>query len=334
MKTGEYYLNIFGTTGSFNYFDNSSGFTLSPAIFWFAKEKKDESLVYHHLPLLEGFYDLASEGSRNRIFPMVPIWLSKLENHERVTPNYLSWTGHGPNPVSIHRTSWEKDAIFIGIKGGKPALNHGHMDAGNFVMEVNGVRWIKDLGGHPYNKLESQGIDLWNRKQDSQRWTLFRYNNFGHNTLVINDQLQNVNASCPISEVFQEDNKRGAVIDITSAYKGLVKSANRTITIENNQYVKIADSIENLNSKSMIRWGIVTIDEIAIYGNTATIFNDGKKLKVVVKNPIEISLEEFSTTPQNDYEDDNPGTVILGFYTEIAPNQKSIIEVDLIPINE
>ena len=68
----------------------------------------------------------------------------------------------------------------MGFKGGSPGTNHAHMDVGSFVVDMQGVRWAVDLGGQGYHGLESRGVDLWNRGQDSERWTVFRLNNFGH----------------------------------------------------------------------------------------------------------------------------------------------------------
>ena len=43
-----------------------------------------------------------------------------------------------------------------------------------------------DLGAESYHKIESRGMDLWSRERDAQRWTIFRYNNSSHNTLLVN----------------------------------------------------------------------------------------------------------------------------------------------------
>ena len=212
LKSGEYFLNIFGTTGSFNYFDNKSRFFLSPAIFWYAMKHQDPILIYHQLEMLKDPNLFTNKKSSGRIFPMMIIWLSQLDLSNASVPENLSWTGRSSNPVSFHRTSWKKDAIFIGVKGGTPNLGHGHMDAGTFVMDADSVRWVMDLEQYDYNSLEAQGVDLWNMEQNSQRWTLIRYNNFGHSTLVINDQHQRVDAICPIINNYTEDKKQGATI--------------------------------------------------------------------------------------------------------------------------
>ena len=85
--------------------------------------------------------------------------------------------------VALIRTGWDKgEGFYVGIKGGTASANHAHMDAGSFVFEAQGVRWAQDLGMQEYYSLEKEGVRLRNGDQDGQRWDVFRYNNFVHNT--------------------------------------------------------------------------------------------------------------------------------------------------------
>ena len=45
------------------------------------------------------------------------------------------------------------DASFLGVKGGMPKYNHGHMDVGSFVFDADGVRWAEDLGSQNYHSI-------------------------------------------------------------------------------------------------------------------------------------------------------------------------------------
>ena len=63
------------------------------------------------------------------------------------------------------------------------------MDAGSFIFELNGVRWVIDPGNQEYYELEKTGFELWTYCQSCQRWTLLTKNNFGHSTITINNAL-------------------------------------------------------------------------------------------------------------------------------------------------
>ena len=62
----------------------------------------------------------------------------------------------------------------LAARGGTPSSNHAHMDIGSFVMEANDVRWAMDFGSSDYSTLETNGVDLWNMNQTSERWDVFR----------------------------------------------------------------------------------------------------------------------------------------------------------------
>ena len=101
----------------------------------------------------------------------------------------LSWSGQGKNPVAYFRESWENPrAMWLGVKGGRANLSHAHMDAGSFVFEADGVRWAIDLEPPGYQRLESEGLKIWDRSQKSDRWKVYVYRNDAHNTLTVADQ--------------------------------------------------------------------------------------------------------------------------------------------------
>ncbi|MCU0456890.1 MAG: heparinase II/III-family protein [Bacteroidales bacterium] len=187
LKTAAYLEHMTGPTGvPFNYSDCGSGANTNVAMFWFAKRLNDPTVLWSEKYFLEN-KTLPSD----RFMPSLMIWSAGLSTNTISEPAAKIWVGQGHNPVALMRTSWsDKNAIHIGYKAGSPYVNHGHMDVGSFVMDALGIRWVMDFGSQDYNSLESAGVDLWNRAQNSERWQVFRYNNKAHSTLTINDQLQ------------------------------------------------------------------------------------------------------------------------------------------------
>src|SRR4030042_5412969 len=160
------------------------------------------------------------------------------------TPEENIWVGQGENPVAIMRTSWtDPDAIYAGLKTGSPSVNHGHMDAGSFIMDAKGERWVMDFGMQDYNSLESAGVNLWNMGQTSTRWDVFRYNNLAHNTLTINNQYQKVTGKATVISYSGQADLLNAVTDMSSVYAGYLKKAIRGLAIVDNQYVMVRDEI-------------------------------------------------------------------------------------------
>ncbi len=130
------------------------------------------------------------------------------------------WVANGKTPVALMRTSWtDPNAIYVAMKGGSASTNHAHMDVGSFVMDADGVRWAMDFGMQNYNSLESQKVDLWNMKQHSQRWDVFRYTNRVHNTLTVNDSLQRVAGKAVITGSSATPAFMYATTDLTEIYQ-------------------------------------------------------------------------------------------------------------------
>ncbi len=176
---------------AFNYSDSGLSGELQPAMFWFAQKANNSSLRWVERSRL--LNEAPKQPVRNRLLPAVMLWSNGIGMNDIKAPSPTFWVGEGRNPVALMRSSWSDSlAIYVGLKGGSPSVNHAHMDVGSFIMEADGVRWAMDFGMQNYESLESKGVDLWNSKQNSQRWQVFRYNNFVHNTLPINGGLQQV----------------------------------------------------------------------------------------------------------------------------------------------
>ncbi len=111
-----------------------------------------------------------------------------------------TWWGGGLEPVAVLRDRKnDPDAFFLAAKGGMAGDNHGNMDAGSFIFELDGIRWSEDPGNQDYNSLEQiMGEGLWEMDQDSERWTLLTKSNFGHSTLTVNGKPHLVDGRAPL----------------------------------------------------------------------------------------------------------------------------------------
>ncbi len=329
FKTAEYLENMTGPFGNaFNYSDAGTGGGMHPAMFWFAGRLNDPSLLWS-----EKYFMVNRNLPNDRLLPAVMIWSAGITMDRIVPPEKMIWVGQGKNPVTLMRTSWtDPNAIFVGMKGGSPSVNHGHMDIGSFVVDANGERWAMDFGSQDYNSLETAGVDLWNMKQNSQRWEVFRYNNYVHNTLTVNNQLQSVEGYAPITSYSGQPGMMNAVTDITSLYKGSLNKAMRGIAIVDNQYVTVRDEIETAESETVIRWTLLTSASVNITnGNTAVLTKNGKSLTLKVNSPVGILMKKWSTVPPHTYDAQNPGTVMVGFEVTVPAKTRSVLSVNLIP---
>jgi hypothetical protein len=329
LKTGGYLENMTGPLGvCFNYSDCDAGGGIHAAMYWIANRINDPGILWAEKGFMKNI-----KNAGDRLLPAIMIWSGGLKMDRIAEPAKKIWTGQGKNPVALMRTSWkDPDAIYIAMKGGSPKVNHGHMDVGTFVMESDGVRWAMDFGPQDYNSLEQRGIDLWNMSQNSQRWEVLRYNNFVHNTLTVNGQLQQVAGYAPITSSSDDPLFMNAVTDMTKVYAGQLKSVNRGIAIVDEKYVTVRDEVETLPGETVIRWSLLTNASVSLTGtNSAELTKNGKKLTIKVAEPVNVKMKTWSTAPAHDYDSPNPGTIVVGFEAVLPANSKSVLQVFLLP---
>jgi len=330
LLTSGFLQNMTGVTGQcYNWGDSGLGGNLSPAMFWFAQRNNDPSQLWVEKNYLQR--DDYSGFTRDRLLPAVMIWGKGTVLEKIAEPKIKAWKGQGANPVALMRTSWtDPNAIYVGFKTGSPSVNHAHMDIGSFVMEANGVRWASDFGMQDYESLESKGIALWGREQNAQRWTIFRLNNRAHNTLTINDQLQNVKGYAKIEEFSDEPDFMFAKTDLSSIYNGELKSAKRGIAIVDQKYVVVRDELEAESKPTVVRWTMMTTATPELAEKSILLTKDGKKLLLKIESDVPVTTKTWSTTPATTYDAQNPGTTLVGFEMNLKANEKKSIQVLLI----
>ncbi len=333
ISTAKYYQQMVGSTGtSFNYSDCGDESGLTPAMFWFADKSGDSSLLWNEKKYINSEY--RDNYLANRLLPAAMIWGSKMPLNQIQAPENLMWTGKGTTPVALMRTSWaDENAIYVGLKGGTAGSNHAHMDAGSFVMDADGVRWAMDFGKQDYESLESKKLQIWSNSQDSERWKVFRYNNYVHNTLTVNGKLHNVTGYAPLISSSDNPQLMNAIVDLSTVFKNDLSSSKRGISIVDKRYVVIQDEVEaNADSVALIRWSMLTSADVKITGkNKVELKKDGKTLRMEIAGKLPVEIKTWSTQSPNDYDAPNPGTTVVGFECQVPKGKKAFFTVALLP---
>ena len=331
-KTGGYMANMAGPTGAgWNYADSGPGGEFHPAMFYFAEKTRDPALLWTERATL--LRSDARRLARNRLLPAAMVFGRGVDIAKASPPARTTWSGGGKNPVAMMRTSWtDPAAIFVGVKGGSASDNHAHMDAGSFVMEADGVRWAMDFGADDYNRLETAGVDLWNRSQASQRWQVFRYNNMSHSTLTVNDSLHVMAGRATITSTSTSAKFMHAIVDMSAVFGSSLAKAVRGVAVVDGDHVVVRDEIEAGTRQATIRWNMVTPAAVTITGpNSAEFTKDGKTLFLHVMEPGAVTIRTWSTVPAHAYDSPNPGTSMVGFEMTLPAGSRQALTVLLVP---
>ncbi len=303
----------------FNYADGGSGRRVQPALFWLASRFDRPDWLLDERDRLEATVSQIARGrstsSGSRLLPAILLWMDGLpEDPEIRMP--LHWSSEGETPVTVHRTSWtDPNATYVGFKGGSPSGSHGQMDVGSFVLDACGVRWALDLGAEGYHGIESRGMNLWSRRQDSDRWTIFRQSNMGHNTLVIDGRLQRAAGKARFVDFSDDPAFPHSVLDMTAVYEGQAESVVRGVALLPTGEVLVQDHLTGLEPGSRVRWGMITPAKPESTGSPAIVLRqDDARLDLGILAPADAAWQVIDTAkPRNEWDSPNRGTCMVAF---------------------
>lgn len=334
MESGKYALYTHGTMNTqFSYCDGG-GTTDSPFLtsWWFAAMQDDPTLAFCEARMLdEGNYsDTKLTDTKYRLLPAMIVMMRDFDIDSRTMspPAEEIWHGAGEMPVVMVRRGWNYDEtdVFLGIKAGHcntwktSGTAHGHMDAGSFVFEAEGVRWSDDIMRPSYSAwfaaLQAAGSRSGDTSQTGLRWDTFRVNNLCHSTIVsysndgsVPDKLHPsdfyVDGFATIDEVIDAGGRQGAVVDMTGPMKGQVSRATRTIELVDGTDLVVTDEITALPSLDCeLEWRMLSITNATVTEEGITLTKNGRSrtLAMTSSDPsITPEYRKWSTVRPSDW---------------------------------
>jgi hypothetical protein len=266
---------------------------------WFANRTGNDA-YFNQDKFLAAVSGSATGGYNSSKFNgAVLAWLAQHRKSD-AKPLPANYKGDGINPIVVFGAGkTDPNGYFLGAKGGAGSLNHGNMDAGSFVFDLQGIRWSVDLGMQNYFQLEQAiGVSgLWNGGQQSKRWSLLSKNNFGHSTLTVNDELHVAKGFAPLSYYKGNGNRPQAGFDLSAVFNGLLNSAKRDFKRTGDKSLEITDVLELSEQTKEVTWAMMTQADAEIITDGVLLKQKGKILKVLIKQPAGAEIKVVSKNP-------------------------------------
>lgn len=292
----------------FCYGDSVPEFGYEPVMFWFARELHGYYLAAPTLDRLDPMRKiLVSDGQMpdaSRLQPLGLIWWDPALQPEpgKIVGPLTWWSEGGPQPQAVMRSGWgDPRATYVGIKAGKPASGHGHMDIGSFIFESNGVRWAVDLGRDSYALPRRNGLgdDLFRETQDSKRWTIFNDGADSHNILRFNGAPQWVDGKSELRPAKHPAIPSGFVVDLTPPYEGQIKSAARGFSLRPDRRLVIRDEWTTGERATLVAAQWMTYAKVTLEKGGALLTQNGESLRLRVVTPegAHLAVEDWSRAP-------------------------------------
>lgn len=287
----DFFLQSVAPSGAyFNFCDSDGRISKNSAMLlaWFATKNGDGKY------LLDTIFE--NPGDFGRLAGPGILWLSESNTIKGQSALATAWYGRGKNPVAYFRNPDNKNQYYLASKGGLASVIHGNMDAGTFIFELNGVRWVVDPGNQSYQPLNAIGFNLSGRHQESERWTLLTKNNFNHSTLTINDAHHLVDGYVALT-AFISGHQPEVHYDMTPVFEGMLHAATRKFIKDSDSSLLVEDIIETNDSTECITWGMMTLADVELIDHGAILKQDGQQLLLEIVSPENVNFSIISLDP-------------------------------------
>ena len=161
----------------------------------------------------------------------------------------------------------------------------------------------------------------------------FRYNNYAHNTLTINNKLHDVKGYAHWKSFVDSQGLKSATIDLTTIFKDELLFCQREIAIVNGAYIVVKDSVKTDTTKqALLRWTMLTRTQVReIQKDGFILEQDGKRMNVKIKSQNLVQIKKWSAQSGTSYDAPNPDVVLIGFEAIIPAGEEAFFETVLCP---
>jgi hypothetical protein len=286
-QTAEYPIYMTGPTGRFfNFADCTESSEAAPQMFWLARAFGRPQWAN---------WQIQHFGQKMDIFDL--IWYDRVRPNQNPMP--LDRFFRGVNVVAM-RSDWtDRNAWYVGFKGGDDSANHAHLDLGTFVLDALGRRWAMELGPDDYNLPGYFG---------AQRWTYYRLRTEGQNTLTMDGENQPLKSAALIIEFAAHPDWASAIADLSAAYPR-AESARRGIALLDRRRVLVQDELTMRDPADTV-WNFHTPANVRIVPGGAILSEGDAKLRVRLLEPAGAEFETIGANPPPPQKQ-NPGVTNL-----------------------
>ena len=152
--------------------------------------------------------------------------------------------------LAMMRADWSGEGMTVCLHGGRNNDRDGDLDAGSFILECAGERFLVETGG------------------DESLPMLLRRRAEGQNTVVINPTEQSVpdqnpGATAPLIEMKSAANRVYAVLDMTKTNDALLRAKRGVMLTEGRSVAVVQDEL-TLDAPGTVVWTAYTRAEVAL----------------------------------------------------------------------
>lgn len=310
-KSGQFYLNGDGMTGNNNYHDSALEHLIAPVTLWFSDHMGQPGLSSTIISKMESY---AADYDYEMVYPFM---FYNVNIDPKNAGNMPLDSYYSETEIASLRSSWtDNEGLYVSVHSGTNHVNHGHLDAGTFVLDIGGQRFVSDLGAESYDAPGYFGDGA-----TENRYKYYRARPEGHNTFVINPDDsygQNRDAVDKFTAFVSKERGAYAITDLTNAYSPYARSAKRGIMMsDERRSVTIRDEIRGIRkgNENEVHWFIQMRDtEVEVVDKNTVILSRGrvKALMQIATDATDWEIivgnaRPLETSPDMPGQNSNPG---------------------------
>ena len=271
-----YYIDSFAG-GSVNFGDSDTAHAKVLSLYWANLYQSKELAV-----LLEKWNEELETGfgTLRDFLYYDPALFEDSENVELALDKFFAGDR---SQMVVTREGWDTaEQMFACWAGGRMDQSHDHADAGSFIYDINGYRFICDPGAKNYT---FSGED----------WDYFRKRAEAHNVIVINPDESSTPGKLGQKEPGQDRDGHAEVLFVNSGSGGVISAIDLQdmykkqtssyirgfMTMDNRRSLVVRDEITLTQPNSKLYWNLITLGSITIVDeNTAIITRDDQAIKL------------------------------------------------------
>ncbi len=306
-NTSDFPIYYNGTNGAFSYGDGVTKLVYSPSMFYFANKYNKPQYAWYPLNMMDNNPNAAPFDAKNAAHALVWYNPDNVQGGDLPLDKfYSSDEPLGANGISMRSSFTDNEALVVMARGGDETAAHANLDAGGFVLDWAGKRWV-----HMYGRLDGWGISgsvySWpnyhTKREKNGRYQYYHTRGEANNTIIANPQqdMPDMNYQYYAQLVRSESGENTAfgIIDMTDTNKDYTDAKRGFMLTDNRSRLVIQDEIK-ANKPSEFYWFANTHAEITLAedGKSALLEYDGDKMLVrITQGPADACLGIMQTRP-------------------------------------
>jgi len=305
-KTADYPIYYNGAAAGFNFGDSDDYFSNSPILYWLASKYNKPHYTWYSLNLINNNAKVKQPTDRSAVWSILwydPTHLETADTSFSMDKFYQTTEPDGANGLSM-RSSWvDQGAMSVMAHAGDSRTGHLHHDAGGFVLDWAGKRWVHMYGRTPGGVMSYSWSGYHNRTHPNGHFQYYHGRAEGNNTIIANPQQgaadMKVDYYAPMERFDSASNTAFGIIDMTDTNADYVSAKRGFMLTDMRQTLIIQDEIV-ASKPSEFYWFANTKASVTLAsdGKSALLeMDDDKMLVRITQGPASAKLGIMPAQP-------------------------------------